>query len=105
VLIARALAQHTPVLLLDEPTSAFDLFHQIMLLEHLRTLARQGRTIVLVTHDLNLARQFADRVVVLADGRAAADGLPAAVLTAAVLEPVYRVRVAVGEAGVLSFHR
>ena len=106
VIIARALAQETSILLLDEPTSAFDLYHQLMLLEHLRTLAHARRKlVVLVTHDLNLARQFADRVIVMAAGRVGADGPPGTVLVPGVLEPVYHVRVAAGESGVLSFHR
>ena len=105
VTIARALAQQTPALLLDEPTSALDLWHQLELLEHLKVLAHAGHTIVLVTHDLNLAREHADRVIVMDMGRVTAHGTPAEVLTAAVLEPVYRVKVAIGADGLLSFRR
>jgi iron complex transport system ATP-binding protein len=106
VLIARALAQNTPIMLLDEPTSAFDLYHQIMLLEHLKKLAHEGgRLIVLVTHDLNLARQYADRVIVLSAGAVVADGPPETTLTPEILEPVYRVRVQPGAPDTLSFHQ
>jgi ABC-type cobalamin/Fe3+-siderophores transport system ATPase subunit len=93
VAIARAMAQQTPVLLLDEPTSALDLYHQLELVEQLGTLTRGGRLVMLVTHDLNLALHIATRVLVMDQGRIAADGKPADVLTPAVLEPVYHVRV------------
>jgi iron complex transport system ATP-binding protein len=66
VFIARALAQDTPILLMDEPTSHLDLRHQIAVFELLRTLQRdKGKTIVLVSHDLNLTRRYADRVLLL----------------------------------------
>jgi iron complex transport system ATP-binding protein len=93
VAIARALAQRTPVLLLDEPTSALDLYHQLELLALLEELSAAGRIVVLVTHDLNLAFRWATRVVVMDRGRVMADGKPSDVLTAQVLEPVYRVKV------------
>jgi iron complex transport system ATP-binding protein len=90
VLIARALAQAAPVLLLDEPTAHLDLKHQAGLLGLIRDLAREAGLAVLVAlHDLNLAAQFADRVMLLAHGETRALGTPAEVLTAAHLTSVY----------------
>jgi iron complex transport system ATP-binding protein len=93
VAIARAFAQQTPILLLDEPTSALDLYHQLELLAQLQAFTQQGRLILLVTHDLNLALHAATRVLVMDRGRIAADGTPAQTLTPAILEPIYQVRV------------
>lgn len=89
VLLARALAQEARVLLVDEPTSALDPEHQIAVCELLAELARAGRTVLVVTHDLVLAAQYAQRVLVLDRGRLVADGTPEHVFTPAVLEPVY----------------
>ena len=89
VLIARALAQETEVLLVDEPTSSLDPEHQLGVFSLIARLTCEGRAVLAVTHDLNLASQFATRIVLLADGRVAAAGPPSAVLTPAVLEPVY----------------
>ncbi|HVT81515.1 MAG TPA: ABC transporter ATP-binding protein [Phycisphaerae bacterium] len=104
VAIARALAQETPIVLLDEPTSALDLYHELELVDQLRSLARGGRLVVLVTHDLNLALECATRVLLMDRGKIVADGVPRAVLTAAVLEPVYHVKVVAAGAG-LRFER
>jgi iron complex transport system ATP-binding protein len=80
--LARALAQEAPILLLDEPTSALDLGHQQQALELVDTLRREdGLTVVAAMHDLSLASQFADRLLLLDGGRVAADGPPAAVLS------------------------
>lgn len=90
--LARALAQGTPVLLLDEPTSHLDIGHQLDLLERVRALVeRRGLTAVAALHDLNLATRFADRVVVLAGGRKVADGPPAEVLSPELLARVWRI--------------
>jgi iron complex transport system ATP-binding protein len=88
-LVARALAQEASLLLVDEPTTALDPGHQVAVLELLAGLARRERGVLVVTHDLNLASQFATRVVLLEAGAKVADGAPAAVLTRSVLEPVY----------------
>ena len=82
VLVAMALAQEPELLLLDEPTLHLDLAHQVALLRAMRRLqAQRGLTVLAVLHDLNLAAAFAPRVVVLHEGRVAADGAPADVLT------------------------
>jgi iron complex transport system ATP-binding protein len=91
--IAMALAQDTPTMLLDEPTTYLDLAHQIEVLDLLAQLNRErGRTIVLVLHDLNEAGRYADRIVAMRAGRIAADGPPAQVLTAATVERVFGLR-------------
>jgi iron complex transport system ATP-binding protein len=82
VVLARALAQEAPILLLDEPTSALDLGHQQQALELVDALRREdGLTVVAAMHDLTLASQFADRLVLLDAGRVAADGPPREVLS------------------------
>lgn len=89
VLIARALAQDTPLLLADEPTSGLDPAHQIALLDLFREQAKLGLTIVLTMHELHLAARWCDRIVLLHETRIAADGAPAEVLTQAHLATVY----------------
>jgi iron complex transport system ATP-binding protein len=92
VLVAMALAQEPELLLLDEPTLHMDLAHQVALLRAMRRLqAERGLTVLAVLHDLNLAAAFAPRVVVLHDGRVAADGVPADVLTPQVVARVFGV--------------
>ena len=86
--IARVLAQDTPLLLLDEPTTALDIRHQQMVVEIIRSLADRGRTVVAVLHDLNLATSF-DRVLLLSEGTLSAHGRPDEVLTSARLSEVY----------------
>ncbi len=107
VAIARAVAQHTPILLLDEPTSALDLYHQLELLAQVEAMSRElpPRLIVMVTHDLNLAARMATRVLLMDEGKLAADGGPAEVLTAGHLEAIYRVKVGMSPDGMLRFER
>ena len=94
VLLARALAQDTPILLLDEPTTHLDLQHQSNLLNLVRLLVLEKNLCVLmVLHDLNLAGLYADRVALMANGGVFAMGEPAKVLTAQNLSTVYRVPV------------
>ena len=82
VLLARALAQSTPILLLDEPTVHLDLQHQVSLMEIVRSLAHTDNLAVLVAlHDLNLAARYADRVALLVAGEVKAAGTPRQVLT------------------------
>jgi iron complex transport system ATP-binding protein len=94
VLLARALAQDAPVLLLDEPTTHLDLQHQSNLLNLVRTLARQKElTVLMVLHDLNVASLYADQVALMLAGRVFASGLPSKVFTSENLTTVYRVPV------------
>jgi iron complex transport system ATP-binding protein len=87
--LARALAQRTEILLLDEPTAALDLKHQEDVLAVVRRRAGEGAAVAIVVHDLNAAMADADRVTLLARGRVAATGTPAEVLTAERIEAVY----------------
>ncbi|MCC6430407.1 MAG: ABC transporter ATP-binding protein [Gemmatimonadaceae bacterium] len=89
VRIARALAQHTPMLVLDEPTSFLDISHEMAVFELLDEIAREGRTVVLVSHQLNLVARFAAQIVVLHQGRVAAHGTAEEVMRGELLEQVY----------------
>ncbi len=86
---ARALAQRTGILLLDEPTAALDIGHQEAVLARAREEAMSGAAVVVVLHDLSLAAAWADRVALLHHGRVAAEGTPAEVFTAPLLSLVY----------------
>ena len=104
VQLARVLAQISEpsslgerFLILDEPTSAFDLAHQQLTLALVRELAGSGIGVVMVLHDLNLAARCADKILVLDGGRIAAQGTPAEVLTRAVIDQVFGVDVEIGE--------
>lgn len=90
VFIARALCQQPRLLLLDEPTAALDPAHQIKILDLMERLRRdQGVTIIMVSHDLNLAAMYGDRLLLLSDGRMAGLGSPHQVLTYDTLESSY----------------
>jgi iron complex transport system ATP-binding protein len=82
VLLARALTQDTPALLLDEPTASLDITHQVETLSLVADLAAEGKTAVAAIHDLDLAARFCDRLVLVADGGVVERGPPAEVLTA-----------------------
>ncbi|MHC3379963.1 ATP-binding cassette domain-containing protein [Haloarcula sp. H-GB5] len=89
VLLARALAQETPVLLLDEPTANLDINHAVRTLELVRTLVEDGKTAVAAIHDLNLAARYCDELVLLAGGGIRAAGRPADVLTSDTLRDAF----------------
>ena len=101
VLIARALVQAANTILLDEPTSALDLKHQLRVYQLIHAMHRQGgsdgRTVVVVTHDLNLPSQFADRIVLMKNGRIVREGSPRDVLKKEVLEEVYETPLILGQ--------
>ena len=90
--IARALVQDTPVLLLDEPTTFLDMAAQIELLDIIWKLNReQGKTVVMVIHDINLAARYADHIVAMRDGKILAEGTPETVVTCPILRHVFDV--------------
>ncbi|MFI1196381.1 ABC transporter ATP-binding protein [Micromonospora sp. NPDC020750] len=89
VWIAMVLAQETPYLLLDEPTTFLDITHQYELLALFARLRDEGRTIVAVLHDINQACRFADHIVAMKDGRVVAQGAPADVVDAALMQEVF----------------
>jgi len=95
VRVARALAQEPRALVLDEPTAALDVRHEMELFELVRQLARAGLAALVVTHQLNLAARYADRVVLLDGGRLAAEGTPHEVFRRQVLTKVFQWPVAV----------
>jgi len=95
VRLARALAQEPQALVLDEPTASLDIRHEMAILELLREWADGGMTVLVVTHGLDLAARFADHMLLLARGRVAAEGPPARVMEAGILEAVYRWPIAV----------
>ena len=89
VRIARALAQESPALVLDEPTTFLDLSHEMALFELLHSLASEGMAVLLVSHQLNLVARFASTVILLHHGRVVAAGPPETVMQASLLENVY----------------
>lgn len=89
VRIARALAQDTPIIVLDEPTSFLDIAHEMAVFELLDALAREGHTVLLVSHQLNLVARFATHMVLLHQGVVAATGTPNEVMRGELLERVY----------------
>ena len=89
VWLALVLAQDTGILLLDEPTTFLDIRHQLDLLDLCARLHAAGRTLVVVLHDLNLAFRYASRVIMMRDGRIAAQGAADEVVTEAALRQVF----------------
>jgi iron complex transport system ATP-binding protein len=89
VWIAMALAQETPILLLDEPTTFLDIGHQVEVLELVTRLHHEGRTVVVVLHDINQAARYATHLIAMKDGRIVAEGAPADVVDAALLATLF----------------
>ena len=95
-IIARAIAQEPKVLLLDEPTAFLDLHHQLEIARILRQLNRErGMTVIMVSHDLNLASQYCDHLILMEQGRIVKGGSPEEVIEPDILEAVYGCRVLV----------
>lgn len=99
VLIARALAQDAPILMLDEPTANLDFGNQILVLKQAKQLAQEGYTVIQTTHHPEQSYLFSDRILALQNGRVLADEKPSAVLTAELMKQLYNVDV-----NVLSFY-
>ena len=95
VFVSRALAQQPRVLLLDEPTSNLDVYHQLKVLGLVRRLVDEGLTAVAAIHDLQMAARYCDRLVLLSEGRVLAEGAPEEVLTRETIESAFGVRCAV----------
>ncbi len=92
VYLAMAVAQQTPTILMDEPTTFLDIAHQLGVMELARQLAREGKAVVMVLHDLSLALSTADRLAVLADGRMVRTGTPEEIYQSKILEEVFGIR-------------
>ncbi|WEK60851.1 MAG: ABC transporter ATP-binding protein [Candidatus Microbacterium colombiense] len=89
VWVAMALAQETPIVLLDEPTTFLDIAHQIELLELFRRLHGEGRTLVAVLHDLNHAARYATHIIAMKDGQVVAEGEPREIVTVDLVREVF----------------
>lgn len=93
VMIARGLAQEPDLLMLDEPTSNLDIYHQIYTMRLLRDIAHQrGIVVLIICHDLNIASRFSDRIIMFSKGKVYADGSAQEVLTAETIQNVYNVK-------------
>lgn len=97
VLFAQALAQEPKLMLLDEPVSHLDIKHQVELLDLLRRLDKEGLTVIVTLHDLNLAGEYCDELLLLDEGLICAKGSPKEVLTYQIIEKVYKTTVVVKE--------
>jgi iron complex transport system ATP-binding protein len=97
--IAQTLAQDTPTILLDEPLNNLDLNHQLETMQLLRSLHSSGRTLVVVLHDLNMAAQYCDELLLLDQGHVAARGTPAQVLDPRLILEIFKARVSVHQQG------
>ncbi|BET63141.1 ABC transporter ATP-binding protein [Yersinia pseudotuberculosis] len=89
---AMTLAQHTPIVLLDEPTTYLDIAHQIEMLDLCQELQQQGKTLVLVLHDINQALRYATHLIMLKEGQIYAEGLPESIVTEDSITAVFGLR-------------
>ncbi len=97
VFLASALAQEPEVLLLDEPSSHLDLHHQLALHVLLQELKQSGILVVVITHELNLAAMYADRLILIHEGQIKADDKPSRVLTPALMREIFHVHAGIGQ--------
>lgn len=95
ILLAKVLAQQTPILFLDEPTTGLDMVYQEEIFRFAGELAKMGKTIIMVVHELNLAAKYCSRIFLLGDGQMLADGKPDAVFTEPLLSRAYAADIAV----------
>lgn len=95
VLLAKVLAQETPIIFLDEPTASLDLVYQEEIFHYCQLICKQGKTVLIVAHDLKLAAKFCSRLLLLADGNIVADGAPGSVITKENLHAAYGLHAAV----------
>lgn len=95
VLLAKVLAQETPIIFLDEPTASLDLVYQEEIFRYCQLISKEGKTVLIVAHDLKLAAKFCSRLLLLADGKVVADGSPAKVITKENLQTAYGLHAAV----------
>ena len=96
VIIAKALAQETPIILLDEPTSHLDINHQMEILNLLRRLNKEKKTtIIIAIHDINLASRYSDEIIIIGSGKIIDNGIPEKVITKENMEKVYGINVAI----------
>ena len=106
VYIARAICQQTDIILLDEPTASLDLAHQVRIMDLMERLrSEQGTTVVMVSHDVNLAAMYASRVLLLKDGRLLQMGQPGEVMTYGTLEEAYGCKLLVDDSPLGGFPR
>lgn len=95
ILIAKVLAQQTPIIFLDEPTTGLDMVYQEEIFRFAKALAGQGKTVLMVVHELNLASKYCSRILLLGEGTLLADGAPQAVFTEELLSRAYKADICV----------
>jgi len=95
ILLAKVLAQETPLIFLDEPTASLDLVYQEEIFRYCQTICKEGKSVLLIAHDIKLAAKFCSRLILLGDGKIVADGIPGDVLTVDNLEKTYGLHSAV----------
>lgn len=93
VYLSMLLVQDTPIMLLDEPTTYMDIVYQLAFLEMMKELKAQGKTIIMVLHDLNQALQISDQLIVMDNGTIAMQGTPGEIIESSVLQQVFQVKI------------
>jgi iron complex transport system ATP-binding protein len=107
IFLAKILAQQTPILFLDEPTTGLDMVYQEEIFRFSKELAKKGKTILMVVHELNYAAEYCNRILLVGEGQVLADGKPEEVLTSELLSRAYNARVTVernGATGGIEIH-